>query len=167
MNVATYQDLHEQDIALDGLTAAECSLVDRLQARAKSESDWNEFDNFWTAEVANFYRSEGLSRPEMRQTVPYRIGADLSSRLAIAAGLARMPDYRDELDDLIRSRFRTRRAFCQATGLSEDMLSHVMAKRKQLAIDTLATALAKVGYGLKIVPLSRTEADTVVGPTAT
>lgn len=92
----------------------------------------------------------------MRETVPYRIAADLSSRLA----LARMPDYRDELDDLIRSRFRTRRAFCQATGLTEDMLSHVLAKRKQLAIDTLATALAKVGFALKIVPMSATECET-------
>ncbi len=33
------------------------------------------------------------------------------------------------------------------------MLSHVLAKRKQLGIDTLATALSKIGYELKIAPM--------------
>ncbi len=33
------------------------------------------------------------------------------------------------------------------------MLSHVLAKRKHLAIQTLAEALEKVGYGLHIAPL--------------
>lgn len=32
------------------------------------------------------------------------------------------------------------------------MLSHVLAKRKHLAVDTLADALAKIGYMLRIVP---------------
>jgi hypothetical protein len=52
-------------------------------------------------------------------------------------------------------RFKTRREFCEATGLSEDMLSHVLARRKHLAIDTLSSALEKVGYTLHIGPLAR------------
>lgn len=73
--------------------------------------------------------------------------------MQVAAGLARPSDYRDELETLIQSKFRTRRGFCQATGLSEDMLSHVLAKRKNLAVDTLAEALGKIGYALHIVPV--------------
>lgn len=33
------------------------------------------------------------------------------------------------------------------------MLSHVLAKRKNLAIDTLAEALAKVGFAIHIMPM--------------
>jgi hypothetical protein len=34
----------------------------------------------------------------------------------VAAGLARLPDYRDELKELIRRHFPSRRAFCKASG---------------------------------------------------
>ena len=73
--------------------------------------------------------------------------------LVLSAGLARASDYRDELEELVRSRFGTRRAFCEATGLSEDMVSHVLARRKHLAIDTLTEALGRIGCALHIVPL--------------
>ena len=65
----------------------------------------------------------------------------------------RRSDYRDDLEQLILTKFRSRREFCEATGLAEDMLSHVLAKRKNLAIDTLTEALEKVGYTIHIVPL--------------
>ena len=55
----------------------------------------------------------------------YRLAQDLGSRQQVERGEARVPDYRDELEGIIVSRFKTRRAFCEATGLSEDMLSHV------------------------------------------
>jgi hypothetical protein len=32
------------------------------------------------------------------------------------------------------------------------MLSHVLARRKHLAIDTLESALGKIGYTLRIMP---------------
>jgi hypothetical protein len=72
--------------------------------------------------------------------------------LGIAQGKTRLSDYRDELEHLILTRFKTRRQFCQATGLSEDMLSHVLARRKHLAIDTLNAALERIGYTLHISP---------------
>lgn len=97
-------------------------------------------------------RSGSSPRKQSRQTAVYRIAQDLGSRIAIQAGFARMPDYRDELDELIRSRFKTRREFCRATGLSEDMVSHVLARRKHLAVDTSQEALSKIGYSLRIVP---------------
>ena len=77
----------------------------------------------------------------------------LSGRIAVAQGHARVGDYRDELEILIVTRFKSRREFCKATGLSEDMLSHVLAGRKDLSIEALAKALGKIGYGIRMVPL--------------
>jgi len=150
-----YVDLSGRCFSLAALDAQERALIQQLEARAASRPDWNDYSNFWIAKVGDFYKARGLTRKETIGTVPYRIGQDLCSRIGIKAGLVRPSDYRDELEGLIRTRFRTRREFCEATGLSEDMLSHVLAKRKHLAVDTLADALAKIGYTLHIVP--RTE----------
>ena len=150
---------HNEYVDLDGccfsfalLDAQEKGLVQELEARAKSHPDWNDYSNFWMTKVGEFYKARGLSRKETIDTIPYRIGQDLCSRIGIKAGLVRPSDYRDELEGLIRTKFRTQREFCEATGLAEDMLSHVLAKRKHLAVDTLADALAKIGYTLHIVP---------------
>jgi hypothetical protein len=37
-------------------------------------------------------------------------------------------------------------------GISEDMLSHVLAGRKDLSLEALTTALERIGYRLRIVP---------------
>ncbi|HZT83774.1 MAG TPA: hypothetical protein VFA26_26320 [Gemmataceae bacterium] len=147
-------DLKGQPISLEGLDAEELQLVKDLAEHAEAHPDWNEFSNFWMARVGGFYAARGLSRQATQQTAAYRIGSDLASRLAIRAGLARPPDYRDELENLIHTRFRTRREFCEATGISEDMLSHVLAKRKHLAINTLVEALERIGYTLHIAPMA-------------
>ena len=76
----------------------------------------------------------------------------MSGRLAVALGLARKPDYRSRLAEIIESRFKTRREFCEATGLSEDMLSHVLSGRKDLSIEALANALDRIGYTIRLVP---------------
>ena len=70
-----------------------------------------------------------------------------------AGDLLYPPDYRDELEALIREHFPSRRAFCQATGLSEDMLSHVLAGRKDLSLEALTRALGRIGYRLHITPM--------------
>src|SRR5205823_1618537 len=127
-------------------------LVSRLRRRARTNPDWDAFDNYWTAAVPAFYEARGLSRSAVARTVPWRIAQDLSGRLAVAAGLARVPDYRDELEELIRTKFPSRRAFCKATGLSEDMLSHVLAGRKDLSLAALTGALGRIGYRLHILP---------------
>jgi hypothetical protein len=135
---------------LSRLNADELQLVQRFKEQAQSLADWNAFDNYWIAEIAAFYDARGLSRSDACMTIPYLIGEDLSSRIAINAGLARLPDYRDELEELIRTNFKTRKAFCEATGISESLLSHVIHRRKDLAIDTLEQALLKIGYQLHI-----------------
>jgi len=150
-----YVDLRGRKILFANLDAEELQLVKTLQEYAKDHPDWlsAEYRNYWPAKVAEFYEARGLSRPETVRTDVYRIAQDIGSRMHVASGHARLSDYRDELETLIQSKFRTRREFCQATGLSEDMLSHVLAKRKHLAVDTLAEALGKIGYALHIVPM--------------
>lgn len=147
-----YIDLDGRTYSVASLATDEQQLIEELFDRAASGPDWSDYRNFWMAKVGDFYKARGLTRKETIGTIPYRIGQDLCSRIGIKAGLMRPSDYRDELEGLIRTKFRTRREFCEATGLAEDMLSHVLAKRKHLAVDTLAEALAKIGYTLHIVP---------------
>ncbi len=149
-----YVDLNGRQYALSELDRKETSLVKRLKGFAATNPEYTDYHNFWMPEVHRLYSARGLSRREIIETTVYRIGQDLGSRLGIRQGIMRQSDYRDELEQLILTRFRTRREFCESTGLSEDMLSHVLARRKHLAIDTLAEALAKVGYTIHIAPLS-------------
>jgi hypothetical protein len=145
-------DLKGREVCLSGLEPEERALLGRLRRRARAHPDWMAFSNYWMGEVAAFYDARGLTRAQSRQTPVYRVAQDLCSRLGIAAGLVRAPDYRVELEDLIREEFRTRRAFCEASGLSEDMLSHVLAGRKDLSLEKLTGALERIGYRLRIVP---------------
>lgn len=158
----TYRDLRGRDILLADLDEEERQLIRRLKKKAAQEPDWIEFDAFRLKTVGDFYADRGKSRRETTRTPVWRIARDLSSRLAIAQGYARAPDYRDELEDLIRERFKSCREFCRATGLSEDMLSHVLARRKHLGLETLTNALARIGYTLQIVPLEEdSSAETI------
>ncbi|MGH8480265.1 MAG: hypothetical protein ACREXK_11980 [Gammaproteobacteria bacterium] len=147
-----YIDLKGREFSLAELDADERTLLKSLEQRADRGPPWHEFANFWMKLVGEFYDSRGLSRSQVRHTALYRIAQDLVSRLAVEQGSARVPDYRDEIETLVRTRFKTRREFCEATGLSEDMLSHVLAGRKHIAIDTLSDALSRIGCALKIVP---------------
>jgi hypothetical protein len=148
----TYTDLKGRVIVLADLDAEERELVDELKSYAAAHPDWNEYGNYWMPKVYALYKARGLTRRETIATDVWRIAQDIGGRIAVAAGLARAPDYRDDLESLISTHFPTRRAFCEATGLSEDMLSHVLAKRKHLAVDTLNEALGRIGYALHIAP---------------
>lgn len=153
----TYHTMYGQVIDLTALDSAERHLVDELVARQRSVSQWTEFANYYMPAVGNFYLARGLTRRQVTETPVWKIAQDLNGRLMVAAGEARAPsaDYRDRLADLIRSAFPTQKAFCEATGLSEDLVSHVLNKRKHLAIDTLTDALHRIGYRLQIVPAEK------------
>jgi hypothetical protein len=147
-----YIDLDGHEFALAGLDPEERRLVARLRRRARANPEWDTFDNYWTVAVRAFYKDRGLSATAVLRTIPWRIAQDLSSRLGIAAGTIRPPDYRDQLEDLILNHFPSRRAFCQATGLSPTMLSHVLAGRKDLSLAALTQALQHIGYQVRITP---------------
>jgi hypothetical protein len=150
-----YVTLTGQEVALTGLDHEEGRLLRALERRARTHPSWTDFGNYWVREVAAFYDGRGLSRGESRRGLVYRIVQDLCSRLGIAEGLVRVPEYRAELEELIRLKFRTRRAFCEATGLSEAMVSHVLAGRKDLSLESLSKALDRIGYRLRIVPAAK------------
>jgi hypothetical protein len=147
-----YVDLYGREISLAALDPQERQLLARLRHRARRTPSWIDFRNYWTREVAAFYDARGLTRGQSRRSPLYRVAQDVWSRLGVEQGLVRAPEYRDELEELIRKKFPSRRAFCKATGLSEDMLSHVLAGRKDLSLAKLTEALERIGYRLRIVP---------------
>jgi hypothetical protein len=155
-----YVDFDGEAISLAGLDADERRLVARLRRRAQTNPDWDAFDNYWTVAVPAFYHARGLAGKAVLRTIPWRIAQDLSGRLGIAAGLIRPEDYRDQLEDLITEKYPSRRAFCEAAGLSEDMLSHVLAGRKDLSLEALTKALARIGYRLRIMPAPEVQQAT-------
>jgi hypothetical protein len=150
-----YVDLYGYRIALDGLDAEERALLARLRRRAQAKPAWCDFRNFAIGAVGAFYDARGVSRKESNQSPVFRIALDLSSRLGIAEGKIRTPDaadYRDQLEQLVLH-FPSRAAFCKATGISRDMLSHVLAGRKDLSLEKLTKALARIGYRVAIAPV--------------
>ncbi len=147
-----YVDLKGRVYPLSRLDADERKLLREFEKRYKTNLDCNEFDNYWTSAVAALYDARGMSRSRSRETALYKIAQDMGSRLAVDQGLARVPDYRDELEQIIRTRFGTRREFCQATGMTETMLSHVLGHRKHVAIKTLESALSRIGYAIRLTP---------------
>src|SRR5437763_11674517 len=98
------------EVPLSGLDSEERQLLARLRRRAAAHPSWTEFGNHWVREVAAFYDARGVSRAQSRHSPVYRVAQDMCSRLGVAAGLVRAPEYRAELEDLIRAKFPTRRA---------------------------------------------------------
>jgi hypothetical protein len=154
-----YRDLEGREFPLAALDDGERKLIAEIRRYAATRPEWHEFDNYWLKAVRELYTTRGLSRKETVQTAVFRIAQDLSSRIALAAGLVRQPDYRDQLAAIARDRFKTRRDFCEATGLSEDMLSHVLARRKHLSMETLTQVVERLGCVLRIVPVVENDTE--------
>ena len=53
---------------------------------------------------------------------------------------------------------------CEATGIAEDMLSHVLKGRKDLSLKALQKALERISYVLRITPVP---AEAVAAAAAT
>ena len=121
-----YTTLDGTTISLTSLDEQERVILASLRSDAKSMSR-DGYYNHWIKTVLAFYRERGLSKRDIVGTGVYRVAQDLHSRKMVADGIARVPDYRDDLEKIVAQQFPTRRAFCEATGLSEDMLSHVFA----------------------------------------
>lgn len=151
-NDNSYVDLQGRSYFLKELDEQQQSLISEMQLELARKPESAEFRNRWMVRIGRFFADRGLDRKETTNTTVWNVYQDLTSRLRITEGWTEPGDYRDELEQIILSRFRTRREFCRATGLSEDLLSHVLAKRKNLSIDTLTDALDRIGYTLHIAP---------------
>lgn len=152
-----YTDRRGDSLDLSKLDRDERELLAELAQFAESHPDARaaEFWNYYPQRVGEFYEARGLTRGETTKTLVWQIAQDINGQLLVAAGLAKdSGDYREKLDALIRDKYGSRREFCELTGISEDMLSHVLAKRKHMSIQALSSALAKVGYTIQITPMS-------------
>lgn len=152
MSDPVYVDLDGNAFSMRDLDNEELRVLRSCMRCYQKNPDWGEYHNYWHPKVDELYSARRLSPRQIVDTAVYKIAQDLGLRLMVKQGLARPTDYRDELEDLITDKFSSRREFCKATGLSEDMLSHVLAGRKHLAINTLADALERIGYRIRIVP---------------
>jgi hypothetical protein len=151
-----FTDRQGDSIDLSTLDRDEQGLVAELLRFAEVHADARtaEYWNFYPQRVGDFYAARGLTRSETTKTLVWRIAQDINGRLLVAAGLAKeSEDYRGKLEALIRDKYGSRREFCELTGISEDMLSHVLAKRKHMSIPSLTSALAKIGYTIQITQL--------------
>jgi hypothetical protein len=151
----TYTTLHGYDLDLASLSPEESSIFVAAHKAYVDSPDWLDFKQKWLNEVVNYYDRHKVSRRETVQKPLYKAVQDLGSRLMVNAGYARMPDYRQQLLSIIETKFDTRREFCEAAGVTEDMLSHVLKGRKDLSIGALEELLGKIGYGLSLVPIPK------------
>jgi hypothetical protein len=109
-------------LSLQGLGAEERRVLARLQRRARTHRNWTDYENCWMRQAAVFM-TPGASHGRSRGRAPCTaLLTTCAAVWGIPLGLVRACDYRAELEALIRRKYATRRAFCQATGLSENML---------------------------------------------
>jgi len=145
-------------ISLKDLNGEEQEILRDLYSYFESEPDWNDFSNFWPSKVVAYYDAKGQARQVTVHCTLFRVAQDLATRIGVEQGRIRKPnpftDYREQIEHIIREKFSTQRSFCQETGISEDLLSHVLAGRKHLGMDTLTHALERIGYRLQIVPVN-------------
>ena len=155
MTHTTHTTLQGLELDLTSLTAEEAAVFEQARRAYAESPDWHAFKQKWLNEVLSIYDQQQLPRREAISKPLYRAVQDLGSRLMVQAGYAKMPSYREQIEAIIETKFETRREFCEATGLSEDMLSHVLRGRKDVSISTLTESLEKIGYALAIVPLPK------------
>lgn len=152
LKAKVYVDLNGREICLGHLDAEERKVLARIRRRPETHADWCDFDNCRWRVLAEFYGARSVPRKAARQGAVYRVAQDLSARLGLAAGRIEPDNWRGDLENLIQEKYPSRKAFCEATGLSETMLSHVLAGRKDLSLESLTGALEPIGYRLRIVP---------------
>jgi hypothetical protein len=151
----THTTLQGLELDLTSLTPEEAAVFDQARRAFAESPEWYDFKQKWLNEVLSIYDRQKLSRREAVAKPLYRAVQDLGSRLMAQGRYAKMPSYQEQIAAIIETKFETRREFCEATDLSEDMLSHVLRGRKDVSIGTLTESLQKIGYALAIVPLPR------------
>lgn len=140
------------DVDPSTLTPDERAIASRLREMADHSTNWAEFANSWRKLVVGHCEATGLPRNRIPRSPLYAMGLALDSRVKLKFGIAQPSGYRDQLLEL-SGLYATRKQFCEAIGISEDMLSHVVHNRKDLSIASLQKALDRIGYTIKLVPV--------------
>ncbi len=147
-------DVNGYPIDASKLDGDEECLMERLHEKFSEKPDSIEFKTLWMELVVGMYDRRKMPRKEMVTKPLFKIAQYWDSQLMVEQGLATVPHYREQLRELSDT-YPTRRAFCDATGLSEDMLSHVLHGRKELSIAALDHVLSRIGYAIRIVPYTK------------
>jgi transcriptional regulator with XRE-family HTH domain len=149
-----YRTITGRRIPVARLTKTERAFLALVGRKYEARLDWTRFAAWWNAE----FNATGLAAT----SVVYRICQDLEARLGIAQGKVSPPDYRDFLADLIDTRFGSRQAFCQATGVDPGQLSRVFAGRADLSLKALQKVLELFGAHLIIQTAEEAREQTSV-----
>ena len=150
-----YRTLDGLLLSLSELSKEERQTLAEIQRAYKRNPDWCQFTNWWRKKVLQLYRD--LPPGEHTSKTVYLVGEDLEGRLGVAQGYLRQPDYRDELDDLITQNFRSRYAFCRATGLDQGFLSRLLRKSTNISVERLNRALLRIGWQLTLTEVPQRE----------
>lgn len=137
-----YRTLTGRSIQLSDLSEDERHILRTVLKRYRQLADWTRFAAWWIKEVTD--------RRIDRQSVLYRICADLEARLGIAQGKTAPPDYRDYLVALIDEKYGSRYKFCQETGIDQGQLSKILAGRADFSLETLEKVLRQFHASLVI-----------------
>ncbi len=144
----TYKAYDGRLFYLKGLSGRERKVLAQIQLAYRRRPDWARFTNYWRSKVRQLYRD--LPPNERTSTLLYLIGEDLEARLGISQKYFRSSDYRDQLNLLIAERFRSRYAFCRATGLDQGFLSRLVHKSTHISVERLNRALLRIGWELRL-----------------
>ena len=112
----THTDLRGQTIDLSVLDREETQMYEQLQVDAV-RMDSATYRNHWISQVTRLLSGRGLTKAAIVRSPLYRLAQDLGSRQQVERGEARVPDYRDQLEGIIVSQFKTRRAFLRSDGI--------------------------------------------------
>ncbi len=147
-------DVHGYPIDEYSLNDDEEQILELLYDKYSEKLDCIEFKKLWWKLIIGLYDRLKVPRKETVEKPLYKIAQFWDCQLMLEQGFVTVPHYREQLRELSGA-YPTRRAFCDATGLSEDMLSHVLHGRKEISIAALDHALSRIGYAIRIVPLTK------------
>lgn len=133
------------------LDAQEKKLRDRIISEASTLSSLD-YNNSIFKVIFAFYTNQGLTRAEVVELPLYKLAAEYRGQKLLEEGLARPSDYRDQIASIIRDHFPTRKAFCEKVGIAEDMLSHVLARRRHFSMESLQSIAEKLNYRVTLEP---------------
>jgi transcriptional regulator with XRE-family HTH domain len=147
--VESHRTLTGRTLDLRELPAKERDALSELHRLYDTRPGWADFARRWP----QLLRERVWGRKKVPVGAPlYRVAQDLELRLGVAEGRIAPPDYRDHLADLIEEKFKTRAAFCQATGIDPGNLSHVLAGRKDFSLEVLKKVVEVLDVQLDLVP---------------
>lgn len=147
-----YRTMLGEEFDLDRLPEEHRDIVERVRGVLKLSRDPDEVSNFVLAQGLRIWG--GLPFRERRRLPVRWILRDLEARRLVKLGFARVPSYRDQLEEIIEERFGSAAEFCQATGLSTSLVSHVLNGDKNVSMEALEKALVRIGFRIRLEPVA-------------